>query len=269
VEAFFLFCYCPTGESTDAELLFVVVVVVIMIAGLHNTTMKQERLGFSTHTDFTSTVVVSAVASSVPVVGCRFWDGVAPYSKSDSDNNILLSVVSWLLLVGSLSATFDRVLFGCLLLVGSISVIAPYNNYNYNYSFGRGFGLFNINITITATTIISNNNLIHHTINIHHDQLQLLLRQILLLLENWFKNMSCHLVWWMPLVKRHKWCGPPPKNEEGLIGRSDIRLQTAVGMPVAMDAAGNMCVVVMFSPNELSEAPKDTFGIPMLPAFAE
>lgn len=41
------------------------------------------------------------------------------------------------------------------------------------------------------------------------------------------------------------------KKQEGLIGRSDIRLQTAVGMPVAMDAQGNMCVVVMFSPNNI------------------
>lgn len=35
----------------------------------------------------------------------------------------------------------------------------------------------------------------------------------------------------------------------GLIGRSDIQLQTAVGVPVALDSFGNMCVVVMFSPN--------------------
>ena len=41
------------------------------------------------------------------------------------------------------------------------------------------------------------------------------------------------------------------KKQEGLIGRSDIRLQTAVGMPVAMDRNGNMCVVVMFSPNNV------------------
>lgn len=30
-----------------------------------------------------------------------------------------------------------------------------------------------------------------------------------------------------------------------------MKLQTAVGMPVAMDAEGNMCVVVMFSPRNL------------------
>jgi hypothetical protein len=41
------------------------------------------------------------------------------------------------------------------------------------------------------------------------------------------------------------------KKQEGLIGRSDIRLQTAVGMPVAVDGSGNMCVVVMFSPNNI------------------
>ena len=41
------------------------------------------------------------------------------------------------------------------------------------------------------------------------------------------------------------------KRQEGLTGRSDIRLQTAVGMPVAMDESGNMCVVVMFSPNNI------------------
>lgn len=41
------------------------------------------------------------------------------------------------------------------------------------------------------------------------------------------------------------------KKQEGLIGRSEMRLQTAVGMPVAMDANGNMCIVVMFSPNNI------------------
>jgi len=41
------------------------------------------------------------------------------------------------------------------------------------------------------------------------------------------------------------------KKQEGLIGRSDVRLQTAVGMPVAVDANGNLCVVVMFSPNAI------------------
>lgn len=42
------------------------------------------------------------------------------------------------------------------------------------------------------------------------------------------------------------------KKQEGLLGRSDMRLQTAVGMPVAVDNCGNMCVVVMFSPNNIS-----------------
>lgn len=37
----------------------------------------------------------------------------------------------------------------------------------------------------------------------------------------------------------------------GLLGKSDVRLQTAVGMPVAVDGNGNMCVVVMFSPNHI------------------
>jgi hypothetical protein len=41
------------------------------------------------------------------------------------------------------------------------------------------------------------------------------------------------------------------KKREGLLGRSDMRLQTAVGMPVAVDNDGNMCVVVMFSPNNV------------------
>lgn len=41
------------------------------------------------------------------------------------------------------------------------------------------------------------------------------------------------------------------KKIEGLTGKSDIRLQTAVGMPVAVDKDGNMCVVVMFSPNNI------------------
>jgi len=36
-------------------------------------------------------------------------------------------------------------------------------------------------------------------------------------------------------------------EREGLLGRSDMRLQTAVGMPVAVDSDGSMCVVVMFS----------------------
>jgi len=41
------------------------------------------------------------------------------------------------------------------------------------------------------------------------------------------------------------------EKREGLLGRSDLPLQTAVGMPVAVDSNGNMCVVVMFSPAQL------------------
>ena len=41
------------------------------------------------------------------------------------------------------------------------------------------------------------------------------------------------------------------RKQEGLLGRSEMRLQTAVGMPVAVDSDGNMCVVVMFSPNNV------------------
>lgn len=52
-------------------------------------------------------------------------------------------------------------------------------------------------------------------------------------------SRTCQVVW------------ATTKKQEGLIGRSDIRLQTAVGMPVAMDRNGNMCVVVMFSPNNV------------------
>mmetsp|Transcript_813 Transcript_813/g.1404 ORF Transcript_813/g.1404 Transcript_813/m.1404 type:complete len:920 (+) Transcript_813:138-2897(+) len=44
------------------------------------------------------------------------------------------------------------------------------------------------------------------------------------------------------------------QEREGLLGRSDMRLQTAVGMPVAMDADGNMCIVVMFSPNNVQSS---------------
>jgi len=44
------------------------------------------------------------------------------------------------------------------------------------------------------------------------------------------------------------------QKQEGLLGRSDMRLQTAVGMPVAVDSEGNMCVVVMFSPENLESS---------------
>eukprot|EP00816_Leptocylindrus_hargravesii_P011030 CAMPEP_0196823004 /NCGR_PEP_ID=MMETSP1362-20130617/85680_1 /TAXON_ID=163516 /ORGANISM="Leptocylindrus danicus, Strain CCMP1856" /LENGTH=1194 /DNA_ID=CAMNT_0042202721 /DNA_START=298 /DNA_END=3883 /DNA_ORIENTATION=+ len=43
-------------------------------------------------------------------------------------------------------------------------------------------------------------------------------------------------------------------DQDGLLGRSDMRLQTAVGMPVAVDNDGNMCVVVMFSPNDIKSS---------------
>mmetsp|Transcript_21571 Transcript_21571/g.32660 ORF Transcript_21571/g.32660 Transcript_21571/m.32660 type:complete len:208 (-) Transcript_21571:1279-1902(-) len=46
--------------------------------------------------------------------------------------------------------------------------------------------------------------------------------------------------------------GNAQQAETGLLGRSDVRLQTAVGLPVAVDdATGNMCVVVMFSPKHV------------------
>lgn len=41
------------------------------------------------------------------------------------------------------------------------------------------------------------------------------------------------------------------RKEEGLTGRSDVLLQTAVGMPVAVDNEGNICVVVMFSTHNI------------------
>lgn len=44
------------------------------------------------------------------------------------------------------------------------------------------------------------------------------------------------------------------RKQEGLTGRSDIRLQTAVGMPVAVDGDGNMCIVVMFSPKNIQSS---------------
>lgn len=44
------------------------------------------------------------------------------------------------------------------------------------------------------------------------------------------------------------------QKTEGFLGRSDMRLLTAVGMPVASDADGNMLVVVMFSPLNLQSS---------------
>ena len=40
----------------------------------------------------------------------------------------------------------------------------------------------------------------------------------------------------------------------GLLGRSDIKLQTAIGMPVGMDDAGHVWVVVMFSPKNIQSS---------------
>jgi hypothetical protein len=98
------------------------------------------------------------------------------------------------------------------------------------------------------------------------------------------------------------------QKREGLLGRSDMRLQTAVGMPITEDGLGHMCVLIMFSPDyihstddameylrfirktamsssipslmpaisssdfhvhDVRDAPKDCFGIPMLPDYAE
>jgi hypothetical protein len=39
------------------------------------------------------------------------------------------------------------------------------------------------------------------------------------------------------------------QKREGLLGRSDMRLQTAVGMPITEDGLGHMCVLIMFSPD--------------------
>lgn len=41
------------------------------------------------------------------------------------------------------------------------------------------------------------------------------------------------------------------QRSEGLLGRSDMCLQTAVGMPVAVDSNGNICIVIMFSRNNV------------------
>ena len=41
------------------------------------------------------------------------------------------------------------------------------------------------------------------------------------------------------------------QKSEGLLGRSDMKLQTAIGMPVGVDESGNVWVVVMFSPNNV------------------
>jgi len=45
------------------------------------------------------------------------------------------------------------------------------------------------------------------------------------------------------------WANSDPSQKDGLLGRSDMKLHTVIGMPFAVDNDGNMCVVVMFSPN--------------------
>ncbi len=42
------------------------------------------------------------------------------------------------------------------------------------------------------------------------------------------------------------------QKSEGLLGRSDMKLQTAIGMPVGVDESGNVWVVVMFSPKNVA-----------------
>ena len=44
------------------------------------------------------------------------------------------------------------------------------------------------------------------------------------------------------------------QKSEGLLGRSDVKLQTAIGMPVGVDATGNVWVVVMFSPQNVESS---------------
>lgn len=52
-------------------------------------------------------------------------------------------------------------------------------------------------------------------------------------------NSSTHVVW------------ANCQKQEGLLGRSDMRLHTAVGLPVLIDGSGNKTVVVMYSPNNI------------------
>ena len=44
------------------------------------------------------------------------------------------------------------------------------------------------------------------------------------------------------------------QKNEGLLGRSDMKLQTAIGMPVGVDESGNVWVVVMFSPKNVESS---------------
>ena len=50
------------------------------------------------------------------------------------------------------------------------------------------------------------------------------------------------------------WANCDESGGGGLIGRSDMHLQTAVGIPVAIDDEGNMCIVVMFSPKNMQSS---------------
>lgn len=44
------------------------------------------------------------------------------------------------------------------------------------------------------------------------------------------------------------------EGDEGLLGRSDVCLHTAIAMPVATDENGNMCIVVMFSKDNVESS---------------
>ena len=51
------------------------------------------------------------------------------------------------------------------------------------------------------------------------------------------------------------WANSQSKQQKGgLLGRSDIKLQTAIGMPVGMDDSGHVWVVVMFSPKNIESS---------------
>jgi len=49
-------------------------------------------------------------------------------------------------------------------------------------------------------------------------------------------------------------CQNSQSEKGGLLGRSDIKLQTAIGMPVGVDDAGHVWVVVMFSPKNIQSS---------------
>ena len=50
------------------------------------------------------------------------------------------------------------------------------------------------------------------------------------------------------------WANCEKTEGRGLLGRSDIKLQTAIGMPVGVDESGNVWVVVMFSPKNVESS---------------